>query len=163
MRCGSASGFTLMESSLTLGIMGMLSLAGMSALDLGRGLALSGFQVELRGSLQEAFLRARASGRNVTVALGSPKAQDIIPLQLPQGVRWGLPAGIPMPPGMDPTVKATQTGEAHARITVTPRHTATASAWFLSDGRDALCMRLSGQGQLQMWRWIATRGSWTRS
>jgi len=160
--CRSMTGVSLVETSLTLGIAGIISLCGLATLDLTRWLALSGFQVELQGSLHQAFHLARARGRNVTVALGVPATQDILPLQLPRGVHWGKPDWIPMPPGMDPTVKAATTGEAHARITVTPRHTATASAWFVHDGRDALCMRLSGQGRCQLLRWRASKNAWTR-
>ena len=156
------AGITLVETSVTLGVVSLLFILGVSAMDFGRGMALTGFQEELQGSLHQAFHLARAKGSNVTVALGSPAAQDIIPLQLPKGVMWGKPDRIPLPPGMDPTVKAASTGEAHARITVTPRHTATASAWFVNDGRDALCMRLSGQGRLQLLRWRASRQAWTR-
>ncbi|MBP1628105.1 MAG: hypothetical protein H6Q00_2580 [Holophagaceae bacterium] len=162
MRNRTNLGFTLAETSVTLGITGILGLCGLSTLDLGGGLALSGFQVELTGSLDQAFHLARARGSNVSVVMNSPGAQDIIPLQLPRGVKWGSLPGVPLPPGMDPTVKASNTGLAHARITVTPRRTATASAWFLNDGRDVLCMRLSGQGRVQLLRWRAARMKWTR-
>jgi len=157
-----ASGFTLAESSLTLGIVGLLGALGLGSLDLGGNLALSGFQVELRGCLEQAFHLARARGSDVAVVLNSPAAQDVVPLQLPRGVRWGSLPGIPLPPGMDETVKAARTGLAHARITVTPRRTATASAWFLNDGRDVLCMRLSGHGRLQLLRWRSGCRAWTR-
>lgn len=158
----SGQGFTLAETSITLGIVGILGACGISTLDLGGGLALTGFQVELQGSLDQAFHLARARGSNVTVVLNSQAAQDIIPLQLPRGVHWGKLPEVPLPSGMDPTVKAASTGLAHARITVTPRRTATASAWFLHDGRDVLCMRLSGHGRIQMLRWKASQQKWTR-
>lgn len=158
----SSQGFTLAETSISLGIVGMLGAFGIGSLDFGGGFALSGFQVELQGSLDQAFHLARARGSNVIVALNTRAAQDILPLQLPPAIHWGKLPHVPLPPGMDPTVKAASTGLAHARITVTPRRTATASAWFLHDGRDVLCMRLSGHGRIQMLRWRDSRKAWTR-
>jgi len=162
MKPPTAAGFTLAETSITVGIVGALMLGGLSTLDMGGSLALTGFQVELRGCLDQAFILARARGSNVTVALNTPATQDVLPLQVPRGVYWGKPPEVPLPPGMDPTIKASQTGLAHARITVTPRRTATASAWFLHDRRDVLCMRLSGTGRVQLLRWRASQKKWTR-
>jgi hypothetical protein len=59
-------------------------------------------------------------------------------------------------------VAADKTGEAHGRITVTPRHTTTATVWFLTDGQDVLCLRLGGRGQHQMLRWRAAKKTWGR-
>ena len=116
--------------------------------------------VELRGALDQAFLLARAQGRDVRVSLGGPGG-DVAPVLLPGGVRWGLPAsGVPFPPRMDATVRAHLTGAAHPVITVTPRGTATGGAWFITDGRDALCVRLSGQGHLQVLRWRRSQRIW---
>lgn len=66
-----------------------------------------------------------------------------------------------MPPGMAPTKRAGATGQAHARITVTPRHTATASAWFVNNGKDVVCMRVSGHGHIQILRWHKSTGKWS--
>ena len=155
----SQSGHTLLETTLVLGLLGLLAGAGASALEPG-GLRLAHLPLELRGTLDQAFLLARARGGEVRVALGGPGG-DVAPVALPHGVRWGLPvAGVPLPPGMDAPVKAHLTGAAHPVITVTPRGTATASAWFLTDGRDALCVRLSGWGGLRVLRWRRSRRAW---
>lgn len=155
-------GFTTTETLLTLGIAGILSLAGLSIVSL-HSIDLSMAQQELQGCLDQAFVQARAQGRNVSLA----PAQDgggpgIIPVQLPRRVKWGKPASIPLPPGMDDPRRADTQGEAHPRITVTPRRTATASAWFLNDGKDALCFRLSGHGRLNVLRYRAARHRWER-
>ena len=124
---------------------------------------LTAAQQEIVGSLDQAFILARARGTNVTVALGKASgAGEHLPVELGRRVKWGKPDAIPLPPDMDAPVVAAKTGEAHPIITVTPRHTALASCWFLNDGREALCMRLSGQGRLQVLRWRRDRQKWTR-
>jgi hypothetical protein len=124
---------------------------------------LSAAHQEIRGSLEQAFTLARARGTNVTVALGKASgAGEHLPVQLGRRVKWGKPAHIPLPQGMDAPTVASRTGEAHALLTVTPRHTALASTWFLNTGQDALCMRLSGHGRLQVLRWRRDLRRWTR-
>jgi hypothetical protein len=155
----SQAGHTLFETTLVLGLAGALACAGAMVLAPG-GAMLTFLPVELRGALDQAFLLARARGRDLRVSLGGPGG-EVLPVPLPRGVRWGLPAsGIPIPPGMDAPMKAHLTGAAHPVLTVTPRGTATASAWFLTDGRDALCLRLSGQGGVQFLRWRRARRAW---
>jgi hypothetical protein len=155
-------GFTSVETLVTLGIAGVLSLAGLSTVEF-QNVDLSMAQQELQGCLDQAFVRARAQGRNVTLAA----AQDgggpgIIPVHLPRRVKWGKPAQIPLPAGMDDPAHADTVGEAHPRITVTPRRTVTATAWFLNDGKDALCFRLSGHGRLNVLRYRALNRRWER-
>jgi hypothetical protein len=129
----------------------------------GGSIELSAAHQEIVGSLYEAFTLARARGTNVKVALGKASgAGEHLPVQLGPKVKWGKPDHIPLPPGMDSPVVAAKTGEAHPIITVTPRHTALASAWFLNDGQDALCMRLSDQGHLQVLRWHRYLKKWTK-
>lgn len=154
-------GFTLVETSLTLGIVGALALGAATTMDFG-GMDLSVAQSEFQGSLDQAFHLARERGSNVTVALAEEKARDIVPLHLSSRLKWGKPAGIPLPPDMDKTTRAEATGEAHPRITVTPRHTATATTWFLNDGKEAVCMRLSGNGHVQVLRWHRSTKQWSR-
>ena len=154
-------GFTLVETSVTLGIVGALSLGAVSVLDCG-SMDLSVAQSEFQGSLDQAFHLARERGTNVTVALADEKAKDIVPLHLSSRLKWGKPASIPLPPDMDKTVQAEATGEAHPKITVTPRHTATATTWFLNDGREAVCMRLSGKGHVQVLRWHRSTKKWSK-
>jgi type II secretory pathway pseudopilin PulG len=150
------------ETSLVLGIVGLLSAAAI-------GLAkppqmdLTCIEQEIPATVMQAMHLARARGSNVTVALGTPAlGPDVLPLRLPSRVKWGKPAQVPLPKGMDDPVRADTTGEAHAKITVTPRHTATATTWFLNDGTDVLCMRLSGRCHLQLLRWRATKKAWGR-
>jgi prepilin-type N-terminal cleavage/methylation domain-containing protein len=157
-----ALGFTLVETSVVLGIVGILSAAGLSAVDFGNQ-DLDAVQVDLQGGLYQAFHLARARGTNVVVALGNENAPDVIPVKLVGKVKWGKPSHIPMPPGMEPTKTAESTGQAHPRITVTPRHTATATTWFVNNGKEAVCMRLSGHGRIHLLRWRQARKTWTRA
>lgn len=158
-RCLQA-GFTLMESIVTLAVMGSLAL-GVSTLDLDRP-SLGTVQTELRATLDQAFTLAHHRGRSVKVSLRADKSPDVLPLQIPRRVKWGLLPGVPLPKGMDDPKVADQGGEAHATITVSPRHTATATTWFLNDGRDVLCMRLSGQGRMTLLRWRREDRTWVR-
>ena len=170
MRNRSQGGTSLLEALVALALVGLLLGLGLARMDLGSP-GLGAVQGELRGALEQAMLRARAQGREVRVALqATPEGRAVLadpgairPLLLPRGVRWGLPAsGVPLPPGMAQPVRAHQTGQAHAAVTVTPRPTAMASVWFLNDGRDALCLRLSDQGRLQLLRWRHRQRQWTR-
>ncbi len=155
-------GFTTTETLVTLGIVGLLSAVGLSTVSF-RAVDLAVAQQELQGCLDQAFVQARASGRNVTLAPardgGGP---GIIPVQLPRRVKWGKPAHIPLPRGMEDPVRADRAGESHARITVTPRRTVTSSAWFLHDGTEALCFRMSGHGRLNVLRYRAVQRRWER-
>ena len=145
---------------LCMAIAGVLTLAGTWAMEDG-GIELSAAHQEIHGSLEQAFTLARARGTNVTVALGKASgAGEHLPVQLGRHIKWGKPASIPLPPDMDAPLVATSTGESHPLITVTPRRTALASVWFLNDGREALCMRLSGRGHLQVLRWKHDRKTW---
>jgi type II secretory pathway pseudopilin PulG len=154
-------GTSLLELTLAMGISGILSVVGLSQWDTGH-IELAAAQHELTESLDQAFILARARGVNVTVGLGSGKDANHLPIRLGRKVHWGKPARIPLPPGMADPVRAGATGEAHATITVTPRHTATASLWFLNDGEEALCMRLSNRGHVRMLRWRPAARRWVR-
>lgn len=155
-------GSSLLELTLAMGISGILAAVGASLWDPGH-VELTAAQNELIESLDQAFVLARARGRNVTVGLGTGKDADHLPLHLGRRVRWGKPARIPLPPGMDDPVRADVRGESHPTITVTPRHTATASVWFLNDGEEAICMRLSNRGHVRMLRWRAGVRRWARA
>ena len=155
-------GTSLLELTVSLAVAAILAAVGFAQLDSG-GLELSVAHQEIRGSLEQAFILARARGRNVTVALGAANGVgEHIPVELSRKVKWGKPDKIPLPPGMDTPVVATRTGEAHPIMTVTPRRTALANTWFLNDGQGALCMRLSGKGQLQVLRWRHELSKWVR-
>ena len=155
-------GISLLELTVSMAVAATLTMVALAQWDPG-SLDLSMAHHEIRGSLEQAFSLARARGSNVTVALGQAGgAGEHLRVQLSRRVKWGKPAGIPLPPDMDAPRVADRTGEAHPILTVTPRHTALASTWFLNDGREALCMRLSGQGKLQVLRWHRDRLKWVR-
>lgn len=155
-------GTTLLELTLVLVVAGILAMVGAVSWDSG-GTELSAAHQEIRGSLEQAFTLARARGSNVTVALGKGTgAGEHLPVHLGRRVKWGKPAHIPLPPDMDAPTVASRTGEAHTILTVTPRHTALASTWFLNTGQEALCMRLSGHGRLKVLRWRRDLHRWTR-
>jgi type II secretory pathway pseudopilin PulG len=158
----SQRGTSLLELTVAMGVSGLLAVVGVSHWDMGHT-ELTAAQHELTASLDQAFILARARGTNVTVGLASGKDANHLPLRLDRKVRWGKPAQIPLPPGMDDPARADVGGEAHATITVTPRHTATASCWFLNDGKEALCMRLSNRGHVRMLRWRPDARRWVRA
>ncbi|MDP1830461.1 MAG: hypothetical protein Q8K67_00235 [Geothrix sp.] len=161
-RRSTQRGTSLLELTAVMAVTAILAVSGMTLWDTG-GTELSAAHMDIRGSLDQAFTMARARGTNVTVALGKASgAGEHVPVQLGRKVKWGKPAHIPLPPDMDAPTVATRTGEAHAILTVTPRRTALASTWFLNDGREALCMRLSGHGQLKVLRWRRDLLKWTR-
>lgn len=151
----------MMEVLMTTGILGILGAAAGTSLGL-RGCDLSVAQSELRGSLDQAFAEARARGRNVHVSMSDERGTDVFPVRLPRKVKFGKPDHIPLPPGVADPKRADATGEAHARITVTPRRTATAALWFLHDGEEAICMRLNGRGSVLMYRWRKPLQRWVR-
>lgn len=144
------------------GILGVLVATGLTTTRL-RGCDLAVAQLELKGSLDQAFAEARARGRNITVSMSNEKRMDVLPVRLPKTIRFGKPAHIPLPPGVTPPKVAAATGEAHPTITVTPRRTATAALWFLHDGEEALCMRLNGHGNVLMYRWRRNLNRWVRA
>jgi hypothetical protein len=155
-------GTSLLELNLVLVVIAILGAISILGFDCG-STELTAAHQEITGSLYEAFTLARARGTNVTVALGKATgAGEHLAVQLGSKVKWGKPDSIPLPPDMDAPVVAAKTGEAHPIITVTPRHTTLASAWFLNDGQEALCMRLSGQGHIQVLRWRRDLKKWTR-
>jgi hypothetical protein len=151
-----------MDFTLTMGISGLLALAGATQWHPGHA-ELAAAQHELAESLDQAFVLARARGINVTVGLGNGQGPTHLPIRLGRRVKWGKPARVPLPPGMDEPARAEASGEAHPLITVTPRHTATASCWFLNDGEDVLCLRLSNRGRVRMLRWRADARRWARA
>lgn len=163
MRPGSSQrGFSLIETLAVTGIAGALGFGAFGAFNT-KGPALTIAAREIEGSLDQAFTLARASGQVVEVSASTAKGVGHLPVSLPRTVRWGLPAGVPLPPHMDSVSRATTTGEAHAAITVTPRHTATATVWFLNDGGDALCIRVNDRGHVTELRWRASRHRWGRA
>ncbi len=158
---GSQRGTSLLELTVAMGVSGLLAVVGVSHWDTGHA-ELTAAQHELTDSLDQAFILARARGVNITVGLANGQDSNHLPIRLGRHVHWGKPARVPLPPGMADPAKADTQGEAHRTITVTPRHTATASCWFLNDGEEALCMRLSNRGHVRMLRWRAGSRRWAR-
>ncbi|HJV88673.1 MAG TPA: hypothetical protein VJ623_00080 [Holophagaceae bacterium] len=154
-------GTTLAEVMAVTGILGVLGAVGVTATRF-QGADLAVAQMELKGSLDQAFTEARARGRNVTVSMSNEKATDVLPVRLPRTIRFGKPDHIPLPPGVAQPKVAATTGEAHPSITVTPMRTATAALWFLNNGDEALCMRLNGHGSVLMYRWRSQLNRWVR-
>jgi prepilin-type N-terminal cleavage/methylation domain-containing protein len=163
MRARRNGGFTLVESAVVMLVVSALTLAGLGSLQVGPSRLLV-VQHELQASLDQAFELARARGQNITVALGhgAGNGPDVIPVPIPRGVAWGKPAATPLPKGMEAPKVADDTGEAHALITVTPRRTVTAGAWFFHERQEVLCLRLSGAGRLSVLRWRPGSAKWQR-
>ena len=161
-RSGPQQGSSLLELTVAMAVAAILGIVATLGFDSG-GTELTAAHQEIVGSLDQAFTLARARGTNVTVALGQASgAGEHLPVQLTRKVKWGKPDHIPLPPDMDAPVVAAKTGEAHPIITVTPRRTTLASVWFLNDGQEALCMRLSGKGHLYVLRWRKDLKAWKR-
>jgi hypothetical protein len=118
--------------------------------------------VEIKGSLDQAFSLAFHSGQNAVVSMSQEKGVGHVPVHLSRRVRWGKPANVPMPPGVD-AAKASASGEALPRIVVTPRRTVLADSWFLNDGRDVLYVRVNGQGRVAMMRWRHAQKKWVKA
>lgn len=158
----SQQGTSLLELTVVLVVIAILAVVSTTSWDTS-GTDLSAAHQEIVGSLDQAFTLARARGNNVTVALGKASGKgEHLPVQLSRRVKWGKPAHIPLPPDMDPNPLAGRTGESHPIITVTPRHTTLAGAWFLNNGKEALCLRLNGHGHLKVLRWRRDLTKWTR-
>ena len=154
-------GMSLIEVLVATGIAGALGMGALGAAQL-QGPSLTVAKQEIEGSLDQAFSLARVSGQPVEVSASRVKDVGHLPVSLPRTIHWGLIPGTPLPPNSDATVKAATTGEAHAAITVTPRHTATATVWFLNDGKDALCVRVNDHGLMTTLRWRADQRRWGR-
>jgi len=161
-RRSAQRGTSLLELTLAMSVAAILTATAAFSFD-GGGTELTVAHQEIVGSLHQAFVLARARGTNVDVALGKATgAGEHLAVELGRRVKWGKPDSIPLPPDMDAPLVAAQTGEAHPIISVTPRHTTLASVWFLNDGQEALCMRLSGKGHLQVLRYRRDLKKWTR-
>ena len=168
---GRRRGHSLLELLLVLALVALAGALGVAFLVRGNP-GFGSLQGELRAAVEQAFLLARGSGQEVRVALGGHTAAcrhpqdcgEILPLTLPRGVRWGVPdPSMRLPEGMPRPERAHLTGMAHPCITVTPEGTALADVWFLTDGRDVLCLRLAGIGEITLYRWRQRSARWYRS
>jgi hypothetical protein len=173
-RIAAGAGYSLLELTLVLGLVALLCWLGAGFLRQGHA-GLAAAQGELRASVEQAFLLARARGTAVVVGLRGHSADcaglhpggeygAVPPLTLPRGVRWGIAdPSVPLPPGAEATLQANRTGQAHLCITVTPDRTAEGNAWYLSDGEDAVYLGLSGLGRITLLRWRHHLGQWRRA
>jgi hypothetical protein len=114
---------------------------------------------DLRRNLHLAFRLASAHQRPVTLEPGRASAKGSLGIHLPEGVRWGRPSAIPLPPSLAGTGWR---GGRPRPITVMPHRGATANVWFLHHGREALCLRLALTGAVEMLRYRPFLRAWTR-
>ena len=100
-------------------------------------------QSELQRSLHLAFRLASTHDRAVVLEPCRPATEGRLSVRLPEGVRWGRPTTVPLPPSLADS--GWRSGHPHP-ITVMPQRRASANVWFLHHGRQALCLRrdLSG-------------------
>ena len=119
---------------------------------------------ELRRSLHLAFGLATTHGRVVSVAPvlgGSHDARALcLSFRLPEGVRWGRPAAVPLPPAL---CDSRWRGGRPRPLSILPHRRAAANVWFLHHGREALCLRLGLGGQAEFLRYRPRLGAWTRA
>lgn len=116
-------------------------------------------QAELGRSLQLAFNLAAAHQRPVVIEPLRGAAEGRLCLSLPEGVRWGRPQDIPLPPNL----AGSGWGNGHPRpLTVMPRRRAAANVWFLHHGGQALCLRLDLSGRVELLRYRPRLRAWTR-
>jgi hypothetical protein len=115
-------------------------------------------QAELRRSLHLAFRLASIHGRAVVLDPFQQATEGCLALRLPEGVRWGRPLSIPLPPSLADS----GWGDGRPRpITVMPRRRASANVWFLHHGRQALCLRLDLSGAVELLRYRPLLRAWT--
>jgi hypothetical protein len=116
-------------------------------------------QAELRRSLHLAFRLAATHHRTVVLDPGRQAREGHLAVQLPEGVRWGRPSAIPLPPVLADS--GWRSGRPRP-ITVMPQQRAAANVWFLHHGRQALCLRLDLSGAVELLRYRPIFRAWTR-
>ncbi len=115
-------------------------------------------RAELGRSLHLAFRLASLHHRTVVLEPSRRAAEGQIAVRLPEGVSWGRPATIPLPPSLEDS--GWLGGDPHP-ITVMPERRASANVWFLHHGREALCLRLDLSGSVELLRYRPRLGAWT--
>ncbi len=114
-------------------------------------------QTELRRSLHLAFQLAATHDRAVVLEPCRAATEGRVSVHLPEGVHWGRPTAIPLPPSLADS--GWRCG--HPRpITVMPQRRASANVWFLHHGRQALCLRLDLSGSMELLRYRPLLGTW---
>jgi hypothetical protein len=117
-------------------------------------------QTELCRSLQLAFSLAATHRRVVLLEPCRKPAAGRIAFRLPEGVRWGCPATVPLPPSLADTG---WWGGRPRPIAVLPQQRASANVWFLHHGREALCFRLDLSGAVELLWYRPLLRTWVRS
>ena len=113
---------------------------------------------ELHRSLHLAFRLAAAHRRVVVLEPCREACRGAITVHLPEGVHWGCPESVPLPPDLAETGWQ---GELPRPIAVTPQRRAMANVWFLHHGREALCLRLGLSGSVELLRYRPFLGAWS--
>ena len=114
-------------------------------------------RTELRRSLHLAFRLADTHRRVVLVEPGREAQEGRLALHLPDGVRWGRPAAVPLPPDLADT--GWRAGRPRP-LAVAPQRRAMANVWFLHHGDEALCLRLGLTGSVQLLRYRPRLRAW---
>jgi hypothetical protein len=115
-------------------------------------------QAELHRSLHLAFRLASLHRRAVVLEPGREATCGQVSVRLPEGVRWGRPKAIPLPPSL---ADSGWRGGCPRPITVMPQRRAAANVWFLHHGREALCLRLDLSGAVELLRYRPVLRAWT--
>lgn len=118
---------------------------------------LQAAQSELHRAIHLAFGLASAHRQTVVVEPSRNPAKGQIAVRLPEGVRWGCPAAVPLPPSLS---GSGWRGGRPRPITVMPQHRAAANVWFLHHGRQTLCLRLDLSGAVELLRYRPLLGTW---
>jgi hypothetical protein len=118
---------------------------------------LQAARAELRRSLHLAFQLASSHRRTVVVEPYRQAAEGHVAVKLPEGVHWGRPATIPLPPSL---ADSGWRGGRPRPITVMPQRRASANVWFLHHGREALCLRLNLSGSVELMRYRPLLRAW---
>lgn len=112
---------------------------------------------ELCRSLHLAFRLAATHRRAVVLEPCREATEGRISVRLPEGVSWGRPAAIPLPPSL---ADSGWQGGCPRPITVMPQRRASANVWFLHHGQEALCLRLDLSGAVELLRYRPLLGAW---
>jgi hypothetical protein len=116
-------------------------------------------RIELQRNLRLAFSLATVHQRAVVIEPTREAREGRLCFCLPEGVRWGRPDGIPLPPDLADS----GWGSGRPRpLTVMPRRKAAANVWFLHDDRQALCLRLGLSGSVELLRYRPLLRAWSR-
>ena len=114
-------------------------------------------RAELDRSLHLAFRLASIHHRAVVLEPYRPATEGRISVKLTEGVRWGRPAAVPLPPNL---IDSGWRGGRPRPITVMPQRRASANVWFLHHGRETLCLCLDLSGSVELLCYRPLLGAW---